>query len=212
MTSLCGVTLPIGEEITIMSNGRVIAKILPNGEKHFFKKYTWIKSFEFVTCTKSRQALVKKEFPNGDIHIYYQKHERDLIKRKHFANGDIEYYGYNPTDPFNDDSSYLRRKSTQNGEEIEYYGKDIDGNICLQKIVINSEERTEYYEGKANMEKLVRIERYNNSYVYEIKYINCEDILLKTEFYDKGSLVKTEYPDGKVEYVDQTNPSKRRKI
>ena len=61
------------------------------------------------------------------------------------------------------------------------------------------------------MEKLVRIERYNNSYVYEIKYINCEDILLKTEFYDKGSLVKTEYPDGKVEYVNQTNPSKEEK-
>ena len=77
MTSLCGVTLPIGEEITIMSNGRVIAKILPNGEKHFFKKYTWIKSFEFVTCTKSRQALVKKNFQMV-IYIFIIKNMKEI--------------------------------------------------------------------------------------------------------------------------------------
>jgi hypothetical protein len=210
MVSLGGVTLPVGEEITILSNGRVIAKILPNGQKQFFQEHMRPDYKDII-----RLGLVRIEFQNGDIHIYSPDYNDrgimiDVIRRIHFANGDIEYYGYDSSE---ERSSYLRRKSIKNGEEIEYYGKDVDDNTCLQKIIDNGEDTIRYYEGKAGIERIVKSVDYNENIVHIVDY--CEgtpgtERVVKREIYEKGSIV----PHGKVKrviLVKQENSSKKQK-
>lgn len=207
MVSLGGVTLPVGEEITILSNGRVIAKILPNGQKQFFKEYMR-PDYKDIT----RLGLVRIEFQNGDIHIYSPDYNDrgimiDVIRRKHFANGDIEYYGY---DPAEGRESYLRRKSIMNGEEIEYYGTDVDDNTCLQKIIDNNEDKIIYYEGKAGIERIVKSVNSNETIVDYWEGTPGTERVVKREIYEKGSIV----PHGKVKRVElfeQKNSSKKQK-